>query len=234
MKTLRIALCEDEQIQRDQLISLLKSLQADLKATIEIQTFSSAEALLFHFEENEFDLLLLDVMLGGINGFEAAEKIRLTSKVPIAFITAVAEQIARGYDYRAIHYIIKPATKDQLKRVLETVLNEVPETYVCFQTFEGELRLREDEVYGFFYEDQELLLILRDKKVHLRERLHEQLLKGSNKFFQTHRNAICHIDHVYFIGKDRVDLENGTSLPLSRRSQKGILEAFLKANRANS
>lgn len=62
------------------------------------------------WEEGKYDLVILDVSLPDGSGFELCKKIRLTSKVPIMFLTAVDEEadIIMGLDIGADDYITKP------------------------------------------------------------------------------------------------------------------------------
>jgi two-component system, sensor histidine kinase len=78
------------------------------------------EALKLLLKE-EFHLILLDVFMPGLNGFETAAMIReraKTRQIPIIFITAVNKSdadAARGYSLGAIDYIIKPFDPDILR-----------------------------------------------------------------------------------------------------------------------
>ena len=58
----------------------------------------------------EFDLILLDIMLPKMNGFEVCERIRRTSQVPIIFLTAREEEKDKilGLDTGADDYVTKP------------------------------------------------------------------------------------------------------------------------------
>ncbi|MBR6045570.1 MAG: response regulator transcription factor [Ruminococcus sp.] len=60
--------------------------------------------------ENEYDLVLLDIMLPGASGFEICRTVRSGSAVPIIFMTALGSEsdILRGYDLGADDYIVKP------------------------------------------------------------------------------------------------------------------------------
>ncbi len=60
--------------------------------------------------ENSYDLLLLDIMLPEVSGFEICKEIRRESDVPIIFITARAaqEDMLRGYALGCDDYVVKP------------------------------------------------------------------------------------------------------------------------------
>ena len=75
-----------------------------------------------------FDLVLLDVQMPGMDGFEVAELLRgkrETKDIPLIFITAnskEAKYIQRGYDVGAENYLFKPIDPEELKSKIETVL----------------------------------------------------------------------------------------------------------------
>ena len=75
------------------------------------------------------DLVLLDIMLPGINGFEVCEIVRLNPEyrsIKIIFLTALGreEQIARGLALGADAYITKPYSNDELVAIVKEVLEE--------------------------------------------------------------------------------------------------------------
>lgn len=85
---------------------------------------SGEEALRWVLKE-EFSLILLDVQMPGLNGFETAKLIKARQKskhIPILFITAISqatEHVLHGYTVGAIDYIFKPFHPEALKRKIE-------------------------------------------------------------------------------------------------------------------
>ncbi|HEY0030004.1 MAG TPA: response regulator [Bacteroidia bacterium] len=82
---------------------------------------SGREALKILLKESDFTLILMDVEMPGLNGFETATMIYQRDKlrhIPIIFITAHSygdENIVRGYKAGAVHYIYKPIQPDLLR-----------------------------------------------------------------------------------------------------------------------
>ncbi|WP_222931864.1 response regulator [Sphingomonas sabuli] len=80
----------------------------------EIVEASSGEEALRHLLKGEFAVILLDVLMPGIDGYETAEIIRSreqTKRIPIVFLSAVnkdAEHLLRGYEMGAVDYVFKP------------------------------------------------------------------------------------------------------------------------------
>lgn len=81
---------------------------------VEIET--NGEAGLNRAISENFDLLLLDVMLPGIDGFEICKKVRQTKDIPILLVTAKTEDIdkIRGLGLGADDYIVKPFSPSEL------------------------------------------------------------------------------------------------------------------------
>jgi len=81
----------------------------------------SGEEALQALKGFECALVLLDIHLDGLNGFETAEKIRSderTRHLPIIFITATSrdqENVFRGYDAGAVDYLFKPLEANLLR-----------------------------------------------------------------------------------------------------------------------
>jgi len=81
---------------------------------LDVLTASSGEEALRLVSEHEFVVVVLDVRMPGMDGYETADRIRaLTSEnpVPIIFLTASEREekhIAQGYETGAIDYLVKP------------------------------------------------------------------------------------------------------------------------------
>ena len=76
-----------------------------------------------YFESNQYQLILLDIMLPKQNGFTVCRKIREQSDVPIFFITArvMEEDELNGYAVGADDYITKPFSYSVLVAVIKII-----------------------------------------------------------------------------------------------------------------
>lgn len=87
---------------------------------------NGADALKHAFN-NSFDLILLDVSMPGMNGFEVSEKLKEhenSKETPIIFITALTEteSVLKGFEVGAVDYITKPFNDQELKARVTTQL----------------------------------------------------------------------------------------------------------------
>jgi len=91
---------------------------------------TSGEKALVAAVKHRPDLVLLDIMMPGMNGYEACERLRdapTTKDIPVIFVTAMSEveDEARGFDAGAVDYIQKPVSGSIVLRRIETHLSLV-------------------------------------------------------------------------------------------------------------
>ncbi len=145
---MRLLLVEDEENIRD-----VVKLNLELE-NYEVVTAGDGKTALKHFKEQHFDIILLDVMLPEIDGFQVCEQIRLTNmSVPIMMLTAKDTAIDRvtGLKKGADDYLTKPFNLEELLLRVNNLLKRsskapenTPEIYefgghtVNFVTFEAQ------------------------------------------------------------------------------------------------
>ena len=96
----------------------------------------------FLAQESDFDLVILDVMLHGIDGWQLLQIIRRKSQVPVLFLTArdAVEDRVKGLELGADDYLVKPFSYAELLARVRTLLRRGPPREVeLFQV--GDLQL---------------------------------------------------------------------------------------------
>lgn len=141
----------------------LKALLED--KSVEISTASSGEEALSIMIEKEFSLVLLDVQMPGMDGFEVASLMRgmkKTRNIPIIFVTAISKEkqyIFKGYEVGAIDYIYKPIDSVILKSKVHVFLELFKQKKLYqIQASELELRVKELEAVKAELEEANRLL----------------------------------------------------------------------------
>lgn len=78
-------------------------------------------------EKEPVDLVVLDIMMPDMDGFEVCQRIRQTSQIPILFLTARSyeEDRIRGLEIGADDYIMKPFSLRELAARIETTLRRI-------------------------------------------------------------------------------------------------------------
>jgi len=124
----------------------LRLLEANLKTKEnEVFTATDGEEALESFSANPVDLILLDVMLPGMDGFAVCQRIRQFSNVPIIMLTAKGDEQdrVRGLDVGADDYLVKPFSVMELLARVRAVLRRAQVTETGQNRFftHGNLRI---------------------------------------------------------------------------------------------
>lgn len=136
---------------------------------------------------NPYDIILLDVMLPELNGFEVCQMIREYSDVPIIMLTAKGEDMDKilGLEYGADDYITKPfnilEVKARIKAVMRRTKSKAPAKETSKVIVSGDMKVDLDS-RRVFIENREVnltakefdlleLLIMNPNKVYNREKL---------------------------------------------------------------
>ena len=105
---MRIAIVEDEAEQRELLRSYILQYAEETRRSFEVVTFSNGVDLLEGYTP-QYDIILLDIEMPGLNGMEAAEQLRLQdSDVVLMFVTNMAQYAINGYAVGALDFVLKP------------------------------------------------------------------------------------------------------------------------------
>ncbi len=137
MKQQRILVVDDERNLCDILLYNLS--MAGYEA---VAAFSAEEAL--EKEPADFDLILLDVMLPGLSGYELAQKLKTgiaTNSIPIVFLSAMGAEDDKlhGFDLGADDYIPKPFSVREVLARIKAVLGRTSQDHSVIQelSYEG-------------------------------------------------------------------------------------------------
>lgn len=236
----RIAICEDEKAQIEYLKKLVEQWQLMSGEKVSMDAYSSAEQFLFETEgKAPYDLLLLDIQMGQMNGVELARKVReQDAKVKIVFLTGIKDYAIEGYEVGAIRYLLKPVKETELFTLLDQLCadaKEQKEDYVLFQTGGMTNRVLFSEILYAEADGHYVVLKTvckedanREKtwkwKENISARSEELEAKG---FFLLRRGLYVNLAKVEQIGKTECVLENGEVLPVSKARYQALNEAFI-------
>ena len=123
----QIAICDDSKIDTQYITNFVKCWAQEANISVHIDAFPSAEVFLFHYEEKkDYDILLLDVEMGAMDGVTLAKTLRKENDtIQIVFLTGYSDYISEGYEVDALHYLLKPVQKEKLFSVLYRALDKV-------------------------------------------------------------------------------------------------------------
>ena len=114
---------------------------------------------------NEYNLIILDVMLPDGNGFELCRYIKQNTKIPVIFLTAKDEEqdVVKGFDLGADDYVIKPfRTRELISRINNILRRYEKESTNTFRTGNILIDLDASRVY---VNDKEIIFTALEYKI---------------------------------------------------------------------
>lgn len=229
---LRIAICDDEQKQIDYLKTTVSEWAKTNKYLCEIKTFPSAEAFLFEYSERkDYDIILLDIEMKEMNGVELAKHIRSENeRIQIVFITGYPDFISEGYDVCALHYLMKPVSKEKLSDVLDRAVKNlgVAERTVILRVGTENIKLSVEKVIYAEAFSHSVNIVTTTKIYDVKMTITDVEKLFGDDFIRCHRSYIVGLKHIKSISKAEITLDNGQKLPLARGTYASVNQAFIK------
>lgn len=217
---LKLAICDDDTSQRAYLSEIVFSWAKRNRHLAEVKQYVDAKAFLFDYmEEKDFDILLLDIEMPGMNGIELAKEVRCeNAAVQIVFITGYYEYFSDGFDVSALHYLIKPADERKLCAVLDKAADHLAyrQRSVLLSTADGDIKVSLADIV--YIESENVYVIVHT--VHGSYRMRMTLGKFAGQldetFFKVHRSFVVGLKYVKKITRSEVTMINGDTVPISR------------------
>ena len=225
-----IAICDDVEIDRENLGGLVLRWAEASGNRVRVDGFPSAESFLFAYaEKKDYDILLLDIEMGAMDGVTMAKRLRRENDtVQIVFITGYSDYIAEGYDVAALHYLMKPVGEEKLFSVLDRAAERLAKNErVLNLELGGEMarvpvyQIRYAEVLGNYV----TVHAQTDYTVKMTlGRLEEQL---DERFYRVGRSALVNLTQISRVTRSQIVLAGGDTVPLPRGAYEGVNRAII-------
>ena len=229
---MRLAYCDDEEIQLEYMQRLAEQWAKQAGVSLTYCAYKSAEELLFENAEGyPFDLLILDIDMRGMDGMALARKIReKDAKIPILFLTNKREYVFEGYEVQALRYLLKPMSEEKLFPLLHEVhMTAREEVQSLIVSAEGEhCKIAVSDIL-YLEADGHYVRIHTAKGDYVVKRAFTELAAElAHGFVSSHRSYLVHLLHVERVQRTECILSDGSSIPVSRNSYKAVNEAFIR------
>lgn len=227
----RISIVDDCASDAEYVTALVNCWAESAGHSVDISMYPSAEAFLFDCAEQRFDILLLDIEMSGMNGVELAKSVRSRDEtVQLIFITGFPDFIAEGYEVSALHYLMKPVSKNKLFEVLERACVNIAksEKRLCVTFDRRTTFIPLSKLYYIEAQKQYVTVYTEDEAYRMKASLAETEESLDEFFFKCQRSFIVNLRHVTRIKSDCVVLKNGAEVPISRGMSEKIGKEIIR------
>ena len=230
---MKIAVIEDKKPHRDLLVHYLEEWRRGQERSVTVEAFGSGESFWFRYEEErDYDVLILDIQMPGINGMELARRVReADGDIVIVFATGVSDYLEEGYEVEALHYLVKPLSQEKLERSMEKALKRRrQERFVTVHGGEGILKISQERINYVEARGRGCCVgrVKVPEELEARESLSEmESLLEPEEFMKCHRSYLCRIGNIRRIDRGSVEFDDGSSIPVSRRLYQQVNRRFM-------
>ena len=230
---LKIAVCDDEQRERDYAAGLVKEYLAENHIAARVDVFHSAVELMEALHHDNYGLLFLDILMPGFSGIQAARELRnFDSETGIVFLTSSPEFAVESYRLDAFYYLLKPLDREELFLVLDRFLRQRQRSgeALLLNTASGLVRLSCGRIEAVEVNSRHLLFYLNDGSVReipgtLTE-YEPQLLK-TGAFVKVHRSYLVNMDYIQHLQGAELTTSGGKKVPVSRLLSNQVRKEYM-------
>ena len=193
-------------------LTYLKMLCEQIDDLEVVKAYNSPEILLNEWESMDFDLLISDIEMPGINGLQVADAIKGKA---IIFTTAYKNFAVDAFEKDAVDYVVKPVKRERLEQAVQKVvarMSKPVETVKQIQlnTDKGKALINVVKVFCVVtsnIDSRDKILFLNDgSKITVKNFSFEKLLEllPADQFCRINKKAIIALKHVQFYSHDEI------------------------------
>lgn len=226
----KVAICDDADTDRRYIMNMVRTWALSTGYAVHIDDFPSAESFLFHYaEESDYDILLLDIEMGAMDGVTMAKELRKSNDtLQIIFITGYSDYISEGYEVAALHYLMKPVKEEKLRSVLDRAAEKLTknERVLNFEVSGEMVRM---PIYQIRYADVlgNYVTVHALADVTVKMTLGELEKQLDERFYRVGRSVLVNLTQISRVTKAEIRLSDGTGIPLPRGAYEGVNRAII-------
>ncbi len=228
---INIAICDDDNNQIEFTKTLVKAWAKNNNIRADIKTYNSAESFLFNAENETFDIALLDIEMGKINGVQLAYKIRKQDElVQIIFITGYDDYISEGYEVSALQYLIKPINKEKFFITLDRAIEKLKrnDKKLFCKTNNGNINIPLFEIKYIEVNKNYITVFAKEEHV-IKMTLSNIEKELDTSFFKIGRSFIINLAFIKKVLKTEVVLIDDSIIPLPRGMYEKLNRAIINS-----
>lgn len=236
---IHIAVCDDEPRAAGEAERLILETGEDLNEPIEISLYYSGESFARALRYgSQFDIILMDIELGGLDGIAAGQLLREddgNDPVQLIYISSHEEYHMQLFDLRPSGFIKKPVVPESFKQKLAGAIQKATRlrqqgrtNFLAVQLKNQELRIPYLEIHYLESSIRQITLVTQDRTLQYYGKLveEEQKLTASH-FVRIHQSYIVNFYSIQAISAKKIILITGCELPVSSKYSPAVRRAYL-------
>ena len=226
---LNIAICDDEEIIREQ----IKELTEKEKSGLCMELYETGDALLA--SGKQFDIVFLDIQMEGTDGIETAKRLRQRDEDTILiFITGIREYVFEAFDVAAFHYLLKPIEEEKFREVFRRAGRELEKRKskrretVFIKTRNRSFSLEKDSILYIESRGKKVEIHTTGETIEAYASMNEMEGQLGGGFFRCHRGYLVNMAYVAEYDSGSITLNNGECVYLAKEKYGEFVKAYMR------
>lgn len=231
---LRIAVCDDDQFASEIVQDAIQRVLSNKRIQGEAYTFNSAKQLEQQMDRTDFDLLMLDIEMPGIDGISFGRKLREQgSKVDIVYVSNREDKVFESLRVNPWGFIRKKHFLEDVQGIMEAYLKHLQEEdskKLVLRSGEDTVVIAIDDICYIEGSRKEQEIWLKEHKAPVAVKSSMQDLENELKpwgFLRVHKGYLVNYRYICMFKGNDIILEEGTAVPVSRRKMTEVKEQYM-------
>lgn len=233
---IKIIVCDDKKKSLERIREFVYDISKKLKRKVEVYTYQSGREVndLLCKQKSHFDLLLLDIDMPEVSGFDIAREMRQAeSDTVLIFISSHEHYVFKSIEYRPFRYIRKQYLEEELYHALKDaykLIDSESDKTIIIKVDDEDIRLKRSEIMYYEIESRKLSIHLKNKNVlNIRKTIRDFYKElADDNFIQINSGCVVNAKYIDKISSNDITLENGEKLIVSRPRIKNVKSELLE------
>ena len=211
---MRIAIVDDISEERTLLRNRLESQFSRRNVHTDILEYENGETFLTAAKECPFTVVFLDIYMNGSNGIDTAKELRRSdTDCLLIFTTTSTDHALEGFQVRALHYLVKPYSENDISALADEILSRIPDSgkYIDVKVNGSNIQIPFRKI---IYAE------------HFSHMIH--IHTAGERELVTRQSFVINLEHAVDFDGTGFRLDNGSNIPVSRKLLKNARQTFME------
>ena len=216
---MRIAIVDDISEERTLLRNRLESQFSRRNVHTDILEYENGETFLTAAKECPFTVVFLDIYMNGSNGIDTAKELRRSdTDCLLIFTTTSTDHALEGFQVRALHYLVKPYSENDISALADEILSRIPDSGKYIDV----------KVNGSNIQIPFRKIIYAEHFSHMIHIHTDGERKMDSRFYRCNRGVVINLEHAVDFDGTGFRLDNGSNVSVSRKLLKNARQTFME------
>ena len=196
--------------------------------------YENGEAFLEASKDQDITVLFLDIYMDGANGIEIAKEFRKSNKdCLLIFTTTSTDHALEGFQVRALHYLVKPYSENDISVLADEILSRIPDSgkYIDVKVNGSNIQIPFRKIiYAEHFSHMIHIHTAGERELVTRQSFDSFItsLKMDSRFYRCNRGVVINLEHAVDFDGSGFRLDNGSNVPVSRKLLKNARQTFME------